>query len=213
MKGICCGRTPVLILLPGRLIFALGAMATTCVAAQTESASSRSVPIPIAVEAGNEPFARYSAIGAQQYVCLPKGQGFAWTLFAPQATLFDDKGNPALAHFLSGNPHENHAPEPTWQNSRDGSAVWGNPVASSLDPHFVALDAIPWLLLRVAGAQPGPHGGDLLKQATYIQRINTAGGVPPGLGCKTSDEVGTKALVPYTADYVFYRLAAPRRKP
>lgn len=213
MKNIVHKRASVPISFLALLIFAFGKAAVALAVTQAEPASAGKVPAPIAVDAGHEPFARYKAVGTQQYVCLPKGDTFAWTLFGPQATLFDGKGNQVLTHFLSGNPQENRRPRPTWQSSRDSSAVCGEAIASSSDPHFVALDAIPWLLLRAVGAQPGQNGSDVLKQVTYIQRINTAGGDAPVLGCTMRDEVGMKALVPYTADYVFYRAAGLGRKP
>jgi hypothetical protein len=78
-------------------------------------------------------------------------------------------------------------------------------VASSTDAAFVAPGAIPWLLLRVAGRQHGPAAGDKLMRTTAIHRVSTSGGVPPAAGCSTAADVGKKALVPYTTDYIFYR--------
>ena len=75
---------------------------------------------------------------------------------------------------------------------------------SSSNPKFVARGAIPWLLLRVVGDQPGPTGSDQLLETTHIQRLNTAGGMAPSAGCSRSADVGAKALVPYTADYYFF---------
>jgi hypothetical protein len=65
--------------------------------------------------------------------------------------------------------------------------------------------AIPWLLLQVVGGQDGPTGGDTLTASTYIQRVHTAGGIAPATGCAESTDVGKKVLVPYEADYYFYR--------
>jgi hypothetical protein len=39
--------------------------------------------------------------------------------------------------------------------------------------------------------------------------VNTSGGVAPSTGCASATDVGKKALVPYTADYFFYRPPAP----
>ena len=51
-----------------------------------------------------------------------------------------------------------------------------------------------------------PTGGDELSETTYIQRLNTVGGVaPPSTSCAASGDVGTMALVPYSADYFFYK--------
>jgi hypothetical protein len=35
--------------------------------------------------------------------------------------------------------------------------------------------------------------------------VNTAGGIAPAAGCSAAADVGKKALVPYTTDYIFYR--------
>ena len=78
------------------------------------------------------------------------------------------------------------------------------------DTQYVAPGAIPWLLLQVVGAQPGPTGGEKLTRTTYIQRLNTAGGVAPSTGCAGQADIGKKALVPYTTDYWFYKAAGDK---
>jgi uncharacterized protein DUF3455 len=98
-------------------------------------------------------------------------------------------------------------PRATWQHSQDTSTVWATMTASSSDPSVVAPGAIPWLLLQAVGAQDGPTGGHKLTATTFIQRLNTSGGVAPSTGCTLSTDVGMKALVPYTADYFFYKAA------
>jgi hypothetical protein len=80
-------------------------------------------------------------------------------------------------------------------------------IATTSDPVFVAPGAIPWLLLQVVGAEVGPTGGDRLSETTFIQRLTTAGGVAPTTGCAQAVDVGRRALVPYTADYFFYKAA------
>jgi uncharacterized protein DUF3455 len=145
------------------------------------------------------------ARGTQNYVCLPSGGAFSWTLFGPQATLIDDNGDQQITHFLSANPFENGALRPTWQHSRDTSIAWALAIRTSTDPAFVVPGAIPWLLLQVVGAQFGPAFGHKLTDTTYIQRVNTAGGVAPVDGCSVATDVGRKIFVPYAADYVFYR--------
>jgi hypothetical protein len=59
----------------------------------------------------------------------------------------------------------------------------------------------------VVGAKDGPTGGHKLTATTFIQRLNTSGGIVPSTGCTESPDVGKKALVPYTADYFFYKAA------
>jgi len=165
------------------------------------------VPAALKVEPGNVPFLVGHAVGTQNYVCLPSGSGFAFTLFTPQATLFDARGKQLITHFFSPNrnPSENGTIRATWQHSKDTSTVWaklvGNPYT---DSDFVAPGAIAWLLLERAGVEEGPTGGDTLTKTTFVQRVNTAGGVAPPTGCDSLADVGKKAFVPYTADYVFY---------
>jgi Protein of unknown function (DUF3455) len=146
------------------------------------------------------------ALGTQNYVCLPSGAAFKWTLFGPQATLFDDDNEQVITHFFSPNPVENGVIRATWQHSKDTSAVWGRAVETSTDSNFVAPGAIAWLKIQIVGAQYGPDWGDKLTATTYIQRVKTAGGTAPATGCTVPAEVGNVLFVPYTADYVFYRL-------
>jgi hypothetical protein len=74
-----------------------------------------------------------------------------------------------------------------------------NPNGSSSNPGFVAQGAIAWLLLKVVGAQDGPTGGDTLTATTFIQRLNTSGGIAPSTGCASPTDVGNEAFMPYTA--------------
>src|SRR5579885_3230965 len=158
--------------------------------------------------------------GHAGYVCLPSGSGASWTVDAsrPQATLFFTFGpfiQQILTHFLSPDTNPNQfAPNPlpfgspTWQSSLDSSAVWGNKLASiaaGSDPSCPNSGAIPCLLLQAIGSQAGPTGGKLMTLTTYIQRLNTAGGSAPSTGCAQSSDVGAQVLVPYTADYYFYK--------
>jgi hypothetical protein len=161
--------------------------------AHSDKAKPPPVPPNIQVPAGNQTFREGDAIGTQDYVCLPSG----WTFFGPQATLFNERDKQSITHFLSPNPFENGTPRATWQDSEDTSKVWGSTLRSvTVDP-----SAIPWLLLQVVGAQDGPTGGDDLSETTYIQRLSTVGGLAPSTPCA----VGIRALVPYSAQYFFYK--------
>ena len=137
------------------------------------------VPDDIAVPAGNKVFRVGHAVGTQNYVCLPSGKDFKFTLFTPQATLLSDDDKQITTHFSSPNPFENNSNPAlvavgpirvTWQHSRDTSTVWGQvkPGNSSSDTAFVAPNAIAWLLVTVVGADNGPTGGDTLAQTTFI---------------------------------------------
>jgi Protein of unknown function (DUF3455) len=170
------------------------------------------VPPAIQVPEGNAAFVEGHGVGTQNYVCLPSASGFSWTFFSPQATLFEnikwlprDIKQQIITHFLSPNPFESGKPRVTWQSSFDTSAVWGKIIASTSDPNFVASNSVPWLLVQPVGTQRGPTGGAFLTQTTFIQRLTTSGGVAPSTGCSESTNVGSTALVPYTADYFFYK--------
>lgn len=164
------------------------------------------VPQNLEVPQGHTPYAIASAEGTQNYICLAPTNGpAAWTFLGPQATLFDDRSQQIMTHYLSPNPDENNTARATWRDSRDTSTVWAAAVQSSSDPAFVEAGAIPWLLLRVVGSEYGPDFGDRLVNTTYIQRVHTSGGVAPATGCNGRSDVGKRAMVPYTTQYVFYR--------
>ena len=178
-------------------------LAVVTSAAVASAQSAPAVPANLQVPSGS-PYLIAAAEGTQNYVCTVTTSGFAWTFFGPQATLFGGATQVAT-HFLSPNPDEGGTPRATWQHSVDTSAVWAAAIASSTDPAYVTPGAIPWLLLRVVGDEPGPLADAALAGTLYIQRVNTAGGAAPAAGCKTANDIGRKALVPYTTDYVFYR--------
>jgi len=163
------------------------------------------VPANLVAPVGTKAFLEGHAVGTQNYICLPTATGFAWTFYGPQATLFNDQDRQITTHFLSANPDESGALRATWQHSADTSAVWAAAIQSSTDPLFVAPGAIPWLLLQVVGDEDGPNGGDRLTRTLYIQRVHTSGGVMPTTGCAATADVGKRTLVPYQADYVFYK--------
>lgn len=186
------------------------------------------VPMNIQVPAGNHAFLKGHAFGTQNYVCVPShssASGVAYALFTPEATLFDEDDLKELTtHFFSPNPSEDNtnpavvADGPiraTWHHSRDSSTVWGKvrPADpnipgdlgdSSTDSGFVQLGAIAWLKVTVTGTEDGPTGGDTLTKTTFVQRVNTAGGVAPSTGCDSLSNLGNQAFVDYTADYFFY---------
>ena len=174
----------------------------------------------IKVPAGNKAFLLGQAIGTQNYVCRPSAaspSGVAYALFTPEATLFSEDGGQVITHFNSPNPDPQDpntnpavvadgAIRATWQH-RDTSSVWAK-VHTNLDGSIGAAtvneEAIAWLLLEVVGAVDGPTGGDTLTKATFVQRLNTVGGLAPKTGCASPADLGNQAFVDYTADYFFY---------
>ena len=202
-----------ILLIAGTTALAMGLMVSLPQLAQAQSVTPPPVPDnKLQVEAGNEAFLIGHAIGTQNYVCKPSGTGVKYVLFTPEATLSRDNNRQIITHFFSPNPSEpNTDPtvvadgliRATWQ-ARDTSTVWAKvhqpDGALTVDEH-----AIAWLLLDVSGTQDGPTGGRTLSDTTFIQRLNTTGGLPPLTGCTSATDVGNQAFVPYTADYVFYK--------
>jgi hypothetical protein len=201
------------------LVCAFGTV--THLAAQKIAAPTTSPAIT--TPSGNSVFLVGYASGTQGYVCLSTSTGApSWTLNGarPEATLFESSSSQdsqILTHFLSpdANPNE-FAPDPlpfgspTWQSSLDTSRVWGKPLASipaGSDASCSNAGAISCLLLQSIGSQQGSTGGKVMTQTTYIQRLNTKGGSPPANGCAVPGDVGKQILVPYSADYYFFRAA------
>lgn len=187
-------------------IITLGTLATMALASgvYAQTITPPDVPVDIRVEAPNVAFLLGHAIGTQNYECQPVASlgRVGWVLFTPQATLFDDPDGQLTTHFFAPNPEEdNLVVRAAWQDSKDTSAVWGRQTGSVV----VAADAIAWLRLEKAGTQVGPTGGTTLAVTTFIQRVNTVGGVAPSTGCDVPTDIGKKAFVPYTADYVFFK--------
>lgn len=128
------------------------------------------------------------AKGVQIYECRAKKDqlgGYEWAFVAPEADLFDARGNRIGRHYAG--PH--------WE-STDGSKILGT-LRERVDAPVA--DAIPWLLL--ASRSVGPDGS--FSKVTSIQRVNTVGGVAPTGGCSQAAE-GTPARINYTADYYFF---------
>lgn len=136
----------------------------------------------IEVGAGNKLAFHVYARGVQIY----RWNGTSWDFVAPVASLFAEPGyfGEVGSHYVG----------PTWE-SKSGSKFVGKRVLGTgctPDP-----SAIAWLLLeKVSSGGPGIFGS-----VTYIQRVNTTGGVAPAPG----STVGEVQEVPYTAEYYFYR--------
>ena len=197
----------------------LGCAFGTVTRATAQRVTPPTTPSAITPPQGNTAFLVGNASGTQGYTCLPTSTGgTSWTVnpARPEATLFTDVfGLPIqiITHFTSidANPNGN-APNPvspggnaTWQSSLDTSKVWAvatGHIDAGSDPVSCPNEgAIPCLLLESIGNQKGPTGGRLLSKASFVQRLNTKGGSAPSTACS----VGQTQLVPYTADYYFFR--------
>jgi hypothetical protein len=176
-------------------------------AAGVERIPRPAVPANLEVSLDYKLFLKVHAVGTQNYICAPAATatGVDWLFIGPQATLFNDSLQQTGTHFQSRNPLQNDAIQATWQDSGDTSAVWAKRRDGSIDPAYVAPDAIEWLLLEVTGQQVGPTAGTKLTPTLLIQRVNTVGGVkPPAADC-TPATLNTRKLVSYQADYYFYK--------
>lgn len=128
----------------------------------------------------------YDAIGVQIYTCQATAAGYEWTFQAPEASLFDRRGQLVVKHYGG----------PTWESVSDHSKV----VAKKLAEFSAHADAIPALLLQAT-----EHDGKgLMDDVSYIQRLDTIGGLAPRAGCDAR-HVGATARVGYTATYFFSR--------
>ena len=189
-----------------------------------ELLSNVSTPTAITPPVGNHLFLAGHAFGSQGYVCLPKDGSVSWTVNGarPEATLFASVfGEPVqvITHFLSHDDNPNDPTLPvafgnaTWQSSFDTSKVWASAspettIAAGTDPSCPNTGSISCLLLTALGTEKGPTGGEILAKTTFVQRLNTKGGSAPSnpaTGCLFLTDVGHQVLVPYTADYFFWR--------
>ena len=167
--------------------FLIMVLAGGCASLQS---TTPSVSVPDKLKAGaNESLSMVvPAKGVQIYECrAPKDPagGYEWAFVAPEADLFDVRGNRIGRHY--GGPH--------WE-ATDGSKIVGTVKERADAP---VANAIPWLLLGAKSV--GPQGS--FSKVTSVQRVNTVGGVAPATGCSQA-AAGTPARIPYTADYYFF---------
>ena len=157
---------------------------TPVVGAQTVPTA---IPDTLKVPDQNVALFRVFASGVQVYVCKARADdpnAFEWTFKAPEAELRNDAGEKIGKHYAG----------PTWEGN-DGSRVIGEAMANAKAPDA---GAIPWLLLRAKSHD----GSGAFSTVTYVQRLETAGGVAPTDGCDRS-MADTERSVEYTATYVF----------
>lgn len=165
---------------------------------ENSAVSQKTIPAPdvpeiIAVPAGNHAIWHAYATGDQIYQVtesLTVPGTYVWTFIAPSATLYSDAAYSMEVGL--------HYVGPTWEATtgpKTGEYVVGTKLQSSTQD----VTAVPWLLLQaVPSSDP-----DYYSQVTYIQRINTTGGLAPATGAD-ADHLGDEANIPYTAEYYFY---------
>jgi hypothetical protein len=150
------------------------------------------VPKEIAVPPGHKLLAKLEAKGVQIYKAVEAKPGqLEWAFEAPLADLGDGRGGKVGYHYEG----------PSWE-AIDGSKVVRDKAedvktVSAPNPK----DDIPWLLIKVK-AEEGKAGA--FSPVVFVQRLQTAGGKPPGDAPKRA---GTKIGVAYRAVYYFYAKA------
>ena len=165
-------------------------MATTLTTAAMPTAPAKDqdgpdLPSPLCdrlrVGAGNKLHSQVYADGVQIY----RWDGLSWVFVEPAATLF------ANANY--DGKFGSHYRGPTWE-SDSGSKV----VGARLNGCSPDTTAIPWLLLEAVST----GGPGIYSSVTYIQRVNTKGGLAPA---GPGSFIGETVQIPYTAEYYFYR--------
>ena len=143
----------------------------------------------IQVEMGHKVSSHVYALGVQVY----RWNGSAWDFVGPVANLYADSGFRGQVGTHYAGP--SGPAGPVWE-SNSGSTVEARRVPDTgcaPDP-----TAIPWLKLKSVENS----GSGRFRDVTFIQRVNTTGGLKPTAPGTT---VGEEARVPYTAEYFFYR--------
>lgn len=155
----------------------------------TSSFSQASLPDTVKVPSGHRVAMEVVGTGDITYECRAKkdmADQFEWAFAGPDALLKDRRGQQVGKYF---------GPPATWEN-RDGSKVTGAQLAVAP----AGTGDIPSQLVKANPAM----GEGAMQGVTYIQRVNTRGGVAPSSPCAASN-VGQKQSVRYQADYIFWR--------
>ncbi len=149
------------------------------------------LPAAVQVPAGNKVFWETVGVGEITYECRAKagaaGQ-FEWVFVGPDAKLNDRAGKQVGKYY---------GPPATWEGM-DGVKLTATQVA-------VAPAAAGSIPLQLVKANPAMGTGSVTG-TTYIQRVATMGGVAPAAACGATN-MGTKQIVKYQADYIFWRAA------
>jgi len=187
---------------------------TTCLAAalaliaQASAAPTQAPAVPsnIAIPEGNVLKVTYHAIGTQNYNCTPVDgdeNNLRWKLVEPEARLFGSQdtsfANVLGVHYFVPFPDPNNG-NVTFMRFDDTSFNINKLSAKALSPED-PVNNIEWLKLQTTSTTDA----GVLGKITWVQRINTRGGVAPNQGvCKVLAKV---LKVDYEADYLFYTAA------
>jgi hypothetical protein len=132
-----------------------------------------------------EPVLRLQGRGAQVFRCEARGSAFTWVYRLPEADLVDAGGKALVRH--GANFSFEHA---------DGSRLLGTVVEFDEAPD--PKKDLRWLLLSTRS-----FGDGALSGITFVQRVNTIGGMPPAK-CDAGQQ-SRLLRVDFSADFVFYK--------
>ncbi|WP_245821991.1 DUF3455 domain-containing protein [Lentzea waywayandensis] len=155
----------------------MGSTAAPTPEAMSGGSDARVAPA-VQVPSGNKIVERFYAKGVQTYTCTAG----AWKGLEPAATLADRLGRAVGLHSRG----------PIWVSTVDGSAVEAAPVDGARNE---VPGAVPELLLKAKSTR----GAGTFAGVSYVQRLNTKGGVAPAGGCTE----GAQTSVRYEALYTF----------
>ena len=151
--------------------------------------SQASLPAAVQVPAGNKVAMETVGVGDITYQCNAKkdmaGQ-FEWVFVGPDAKLNDRSGKQVGKYY---------GPPASWE-SMDGSKLTATQIA-------VAPNSTGNIPLQLVKGNPA-MGSGAMSGVTYIQRVDTQGGVAPATPCAAGN-MGAKQVVKYQAGYVFYK--------
>lgn len=138
-------------------------------------------PVPVGILFGR------AAHGVEIYSCEGTPQGPQWGYVGPRVELYD---------LRTGRLRETHQSYPSFASPDDGSMLQ----TSVYQEVQVTPGIVSWALLVTVASSPGPTGYGDLGFVSWVQRLDTSGGLPPTSACVT----GQVTEVPFDALYVFY---------
>jgi Protein of unknown function (DUF3455) len=153
--------------------------------------SQEGLPAAVMVPAGNKVALESVGVGEITYECRDKANApgmTEWVFVGPKAALNDRSGKQIGTYY---------GPPATWE-ALDGSKITGTQVA-------VAPSSAGNLPFQLVKANPA-MGTGAMTGVSYIQRVALKGGVAPASECSPAKK-GTKEIVKYQADYIFWKAA------
>ncbi|MBW8723520.1 MAG: DUF3455 domain-containing protein [Polaromonas sp.] len=114
---------------------------------------------------------------------------------SPMQPMYSQASLPATVQVPAGNKVAMETVGVAWE-SMDGSKLTATQVAVAPN----GMGNIPSQLVKGNPAM----GSGAMSGVTYIQRVDTKGGVAPAMACAAGN-VGAKETVKYQADYIFYK--------